>query len=193
MNIHINYVLLLVVFFKVILLGCAGQDEKIKECMRAVEGTKHDPVYVRFCQKMTPVFDFDDALLTAQQDNKPILVYFNSLACVNCRTFEDKVFFSPKIVRHLSEKFTIAVLFTDENLPLQREGNNISPITGKKIRHIGGYNSDLQVLLTSSGGQPRVCVFNFNREQLSYYKGSLISGEEFENWLTEVEDLVNSK
>lgn len=193
MNIKIIFKLFLIVFLNVILFGCTTQNEKVNECMKTVEGTIHHSVYAKFCQEINPFFDFDDALLAAQQDNKPMLVYFNSIACVNCRTFEDKVFLNLEIVKHLSKKFTTVVLFADDKRPIKQEDDIISPLNGKKIKDFGAYNSHLQVLLTKSGWQPYVCVFNLNKEPLASYQGSLISTEEFEDWLTEIEDIMNSQ
>lgn len=58
------------------------------------------------------VESYDEALLKARTENKPLFLNFTGVTCTNCRWMESNMFTDPSIKKEL-ENFVLAELFTD--------------------------------------------------------------------------------
>ncbi len=65
--------------------------------------------------------DFDEGLVEAKKQNKPILLDFTGWACVNCRKMEENVWSDPKVYNQLKENFILISLYTDDRQELTKE------------------------------------------------------------------------
>ncbi|RYZ61198.1 MAG: protein-disulfide reductase, partial [Chitinophagaceae bacterium] len=58
-------------------------------------------------------FDYDEALAASKQVNKPLMLDFTGINCINCRKMEAQVWSHPEVMKRLKEDFIIASLYTD--------------------------------------------------------------------------------
>lgn len=110
--------------------------------------------------------DIFNELNSSYQLNKPLLVYFNAFACVNCRKMEEKVLNDPKISTFIDENFKLITLCVDDNTSLPNEYRIKFPLKksrAKFAKTIGGVNSTLQIILTSSGSQPMFVALDLSK------------------------------
>lgn len=101
-----------------------------------------------------PYYDYDQAIETAKELNKPVLIDFTGWNCVNCRKMEANVWTDPNVAKLLKEGFVMAELFVDDRTELPAEEQVISSYSGKKIKNIGNKNSDFQASKFNSNSQP---------------------------------------
>ena len=98
-------------------------------------------------------FDLDSALKESKIEGKPLLIYFNSFGCQNCRRIEEKIDACREVKKIITEKYKFVTLFTDDLSKIEnKEGKR--NINGKIIETNLQLNSDYQVRLTKAGSQP---------------------------------------
>ncbi|GAB5401618.1 MAG: hypothetical protein Aureis2KO_32030 [Aureisphaera sp.] len=181
----------LIFLITIIIVGC--KEKQTDETIKNIESDnlKTESIYSDLYEQIDVVFSFEEAQLKAQESNKPFLTFFNSLACVNCREFEQRVFFAPELNSLLSETFVIAILFVDDTKLLNKAEKLYSEITQQEIKTIGQYNSELQVLLTQTGDQPKVNAFDCTSNFLGSYNGKIDSIEAFKEWIIEIRKTID--
>ena len=101
-----------------------------------------------------PYYDYEEALATAKEIGKPVLIDFTGWNCVNCRKMEANVWTDPKVAAILKNEFVMAELFVDDRTELSVEEQYVSEYSGKKINTIGKKNSDFQAAQFNSNSQP---------------------------------------
>ena len=67
--------------------------------------------------------DFEEGLLKAKDENRPIFIDFTGYTCTNCRWMETNIFVDPN-VRELFDEFILVQLFTDGG-PKYRENQQM--------------------------------------------------------------------
>ncbi|MBC7689356.1 MAG: thioredoxin family protein, partial [Aquabacterium sp.] len=60
-------------------------------------------------------YDYDEALAASKALNKPLMIDFTGIQCVNCREFESKIWIDPQVARLMKNDFVVASLFSDYN------------------------------------------------------------------------------
>ncbi len=133
--------------------------------------------------------DYDDGMVYAKQEGKPVFVDFTGYGCVNCRKMEMTVFDTPDVRDILEKDYVIIRLYVDEKKPLAHpytveENGRIVKITtyGEKWsylqRHKFGINSQPYYVLLNNDGklltQPRVYDENVP-EFVSWLKAGISS------------------
>lgn len=121
--------------------------------------TKKKKYYEIFHERGTPkgfepYYDYEEALVTAKELNKPVLIDFTGWNCVNCRKMEANVWTDPKVASLLKQDFVMVELFVDDRTELTAEEQFVSSYSGKKINTIGKKNSDFQASKFNSNSQP---------------------------------------
>ncbi|RFS24497.1 hypothetical protein DVR12_04615 [Chitinophaga silvatica] len=101
-------------------------------------------------------FDYEEAIAAAKATNKPLLIDFTGHSCVNCRKFEKSVLSDKAVMKILRNDFIVASLYTDDKTPLPHEQQTVSKVDGSKIKNVGNFNAEFQVM-------------NFNRNSQPYY------------------------
>ncbi len=101
-----------------------------------------------------PYYDYDQGLATAKEVNKPVIIDFTGWNCVNCRQMEANVWTDPRVAKILKEQFVMVELFVDDKTELAKKEQYVSTFSGKKIKTIGGKNSDFQAATFNSNSQP---------------------------------------
>ena len=113
-----------------------------------------------------PYYDYAQALETAKEINKPVLIDFTGWNCVNCRKMEANVWTDPRVAKLLKEEFVMAELFVDDKTELATDEQYVSKFSGKSIKTIGNKNSDFQASTFNSNSQPLYVIVDPNGKVL---------------------------
>ena len=103
---------------------------------------------------MVTYFDYQEALDVARQLDRPLMLDFTGINCVNCRKMEGEVWSNPEVMQRLKENFVIASLYVDVHdveLPAEEQFVNAD---GKRIETLGDYVVDMQVSRFGANVQP---------------------------------------
>ena len=137
---------------------------------------------------MTTYFDYDEALAVARKVQKPLMLDFTGINCVNCRKMEGQVWSDPEVMKRLKNNFVIVSLYVDvHNIDLQPSEQYFSKALGKKITTLGDKNADLQVTVYNANVQPYYFFLDSHENRLEpegYGYDSDV--EKFKNMLDEV-------
>ncbi len=99
-------------------------------------------------------YDYEEALAAARALNKPLMLDFTGIQCVNCREFESKIWIDAGVGQRMKNDFVVASLFTDYNLELPDEEKRFSSLLNAKVETVGDKYEDLQQQLIKASGQP---------------------------------------
>lgn len=113
-------------------------------------------------------YDYDEALAAAKKANKPLMIDFTGINCVNCRKFESEVWSNPEVMNRMKNDFIIASLFTDASeVAIPESEQRYSEASQKKIENLGDKNVDLQISKFRSNTQPYYFFVDGNGELLA--------------------------
>lgn len=115
----------------------------------------------------TTFFDLDEAKAAAKKLNKPLMLDFTGITCINCRKMEGQVWSDPQVMKMLKEDFVIVSLYCDfdaEELPAGEQYD--SKILGAKVVTVGDKNEDYQATRFNSNSQPYYFFIDENDVQL---------------------------
>lgn len=100
-------------------------------------------------------FDYDDALKAAKEQNKPIMLDFTGITCVNCRKMEAQVWSNEEVFKRMKEKFVVVSLFCDATkIPIPANEQYESQLLGSRVMSLGQKNIDIQSSKYNSNTQP---------------------------------------
>lgn len=140
-----------------------------------------------------PYYDYDQALETAKELNKPVLIDFTGWNCVNCREMEANVWTDPGVAKLLKEEFVMAELFVDDKTELPANEQFISKYSGKKIKTIGNKNSDFQASTFNSNSQPLYVIVDASGKVLVPQSGANRNIEQYKAFLQSGIDAFKAK
>ena len=140
-----------------------------------------------------PYYDYDQALETAKELKKPVLIDFTGWNCVNCRKMEANVWTDPTVAKLLKEGFVMAELFVDDRTELPAAEQIISAYSGKKIKNIGNKNSDFQASKFNSNSQPLYVIVDTEGNVLVPPSGANYDPVEYAKYLQSGIDAFNIK
>ncbi|CDT09949.1 Thiol:disulfide interchange protein dsbD [Sphingobacterium sp. PM2-P1-29] len=140
-----------------------------------------------------PYYDYDQALETAKELKKPVLIDFTGWNCVNCRKMEANVWTDPNVAKLLKEGFVMAELFVDDRTELPVEEQIISAYSGKKIKNIGNKNSDFQASKFNSNSQPLYVIVDTEGNVLVPPSGANYDPVEYAKYLQSGIGAFNAK
>lgn len=132
--------------------------------------------------------DFEEGVAAAKAQNKPILLDFTGLACVNCRKMEEQVWSEPEVFEVMKEDYVLISLYVDDRKELSEEEkfNYLKPKGGvKEIRTVGDKWATFQTLNFRNNSQPFYVVLDENKNLLNKPIGYTPDPDEFLNWLQE--------
>ena len=101
--------------------------------------------------------DYETGLEKAIAANKPILLDFTGLACVNCRKMEENVWSDPAVYALLNENYIIISLYVDDRKTLEEEQQfNYQYSDGriKRINTVGKKWATFQAINFQTASQP---------------------------------------
>jgi len=140
-----------------------------------------------------PYYDYDQALATAKELNKPVLIDFTGWNCVNCRKMESNVWTDPAVAKLLKEEFVMAELFVDDKTELPANEQFVSKYSNKKIKTIGNKNSDFQASAFNSNSQPLYVIVDPNGQVLVPQSGANYNVEQYKAFLQSGVDAFKKK
>jgi thiol:disulfide interchange protein DsbD len=109
--------------------------------------------------------DFEEGLIKAENENKPIFIDVTGHGCVNCREMEARVWSDPK-VKELMNQYVVVALYVDdrEALPESKWIKDIE--TGDYYKRVGPANDYLARTLYNTSTQPTYVLLKSNGEIL---------------------------
>ncbi len=90
-------------------------------------------------------FDYEQALMCARKQNKPLFIDFTGHGCTNCREMEARVWSDPMVLSRLKNDFVVVALYVDDKTVLPESDWYTSTYDNKVKKTIGKQNSDLQI------------------------------------------------
>ena len=130
--------------------------------------------------------DLDQGLEAAKAVNKPIMLDFTGLACVNCRKMEEQVWSQSKIYKILKEEYVIISLYVDDRkaLPKDQQFQFVKPNGGlKNIKTVGDKWATLQTLNFQNNSQPFYVLLNHDMKLLNHTTAYTPNADEYFEWL----------
>lgn len=99
-------------------------------------------------------YDLDEAKAAAKAQNKPIMLDFTGINCVNCRKMEGQVWSDPEVMKRMKEDFIVVSLYVDFNSEELPAAEQYTAASGSSITTVGDKNADYQVTRFGSNAQP---------------------------------------
>ena len=128
--------------------------------------------------------NYDEGLAYAKKVNKPVMIDFTGVTCVNCRRMEEKVWSKPEILSILKEEVIMISLYVDDRTPLPKDEVFINA-NGKEINTYGKKWSDFAITKYKANIQPYYILMGHNEENLNKPVGYTPEVSEYKAWLEE--------
>ena len=113
-------------------------------------------------------FDYHDALKASKEQNKPIMLDFTGITCVNCRNMETQVWSNDEVFKRMKENFIVVSLFCDATSVLIPESEQYeSQFLGSRVKSLGQKNADIQASIYNSNTQPYYFFIDGNEKLLA--------------------------
>ncbi len=112
-------------------------------------------------------FDYDQAIVCAKEQNKPIFIDFTGHGCVNCREMEANVWSDPKVLKRLREEYIVVALYVDDKTRIPEDEWVTSTYDGKVKKTVGKKYADLQITMFEVNAQPFYVLMGHNGEVLA--------------------------
>ncbi|MCX6224681.1 MAG: thioredoxin family protein, partial [Bacteroidia bacterium] len=106
-------------------------------------------------------FDYDQALVCAKAQNKPVFIDFTGHGCVNCREMEQSVWVDPRVLQRLKEKYVVVALYVDDKVIKLPESEWVrSTYDGKVKKTLGKKYQDFQITRFGQNTQPQYALLD---------------------------------
>ncbi len=117
---------------------------------------------------MNTYFDYHDALKASKEQNKPIMLDFTGITCVNCRKMETQVWSNEEVFKRMKENFIVVSLFCDAtSIPIPESEQYESQLLGSRVKSLGQKNIDIQSSIYNSNTQPNYFFIDGDEKLLS--------------------------
>jgi thiol:disulfide interchange protein DsbD len=141
------------------------------------------------CPNKLPCFhDYDEALAYAKKVNKPLMIDFTGLACVNCRKMESLVWPDPEVDKRLRNEVVLVSLYVDDKKELPANQQTVKKLGNRDftISTIGNKWSFMQANLYKTNAQPQYILIDNKEQQLTKETAHFDSDiQKYVNWLDE--------
>ena len=128
--------------------------------------------------------NYDEGLAYAKKVNKPVMIDFTGVTCVNCRRMEEKVWSKPEILSILKEEVVLISLYVDDRTPLPKD-DVFTNANGKEIDTYGKKWSDFAITKYKANIQPYYIFMGHDEENLNKPVGYTPEVAEYKAWLEE--------
>lgn len=180
-QLQVRYLLMILVLSH---FGCERQNTaRVKENHKLSNLANQDSIEYALHEHSQPVFNMIEAQKLAEKSNRPLLLFFNSYACVNCRSFENNILNSPEVASTVNQHFILTILFVDDVRPWSDENSLSSDGSDERPISIGQINTQLQLEMTNLSHQPCFVIADSEGNTLET-KDKFSTKSEFELWLT---------
>ncbi|MFL0352797.1 protein-disulfide reductase DsbD family protein [Xanthomarina sp. GH4-25] len=127
--------------------------------------------------------DYETGMAYAKKVNKPVMLDFTGLTCVNCRKMEEQVWVEDEIYALLDNDIVLISLYVDDRTKLPEAEQFESELTGNKVRTYGHKWLEFQQTRYNTNAQPLYVIQNLEGEDISPAVGYTPDVEEYYNWL----------
>jgi len=134
--------------------------------------------------KIVAFHDYDEGLAYAKKVNKPVLIDFTGVTCVNCRRMEELVWAKPEILNILKNDVVLISLYVDDRKELPKD-EVYTTKSGKEINTYGKKWSDLAITKYKANIQPYYILMAHDESNLNQPVGYTPDVEEYKTWLEE--------
>lgn len=112
-------------------------------------------------------YDYDEAIKASAELDKPIMLDFTGINCINCRKMEGQVWSHPEVMKIMKEDFIVASLYCDaQNVKIPEDEQYESEYLKKRVVTLGQRNSDIQASKYGSNAQPYYYFIDANENKL---------------------------
>jgi len=142
------------------------------------------PEHAHFGPNDLVVFhDYDKGMAHAKKVNKPVMLDFTGITCVNCRKMEEQVWVENKVYNTLNNDLIIISLYVDDRTKLPQDKQYDSELTGNTIKTYGQKWLEYQQKRYNTNAQPLYVIQNLEGEDLNEPVGYMPDADEYYNWL----------
>jgi thiol:disulfide interchange protein DsbD len=130
--------------------------------------------------------DYEEGVLKAKTEKKPLLLDFTGYACVNCRRMEENVWSDPEVYKMMKEKFIIVSLYVDDkkNLPAAKQFTyKTKEGIEKEIITVGNKWATFETENFKNNAQPLYAIVNADEILLNNPVGYTPGIQEYKDWL----------
>ena len=146
--------------------------------------TKSLPEHAHFGPNDLIAFhDLDKGLAYAKEQNKPVMLDFTGITCVNCRKMEEQVWVEDKIFDVLNNDLVLISLYVDDREELPKEEQYESELTGNTIKTYGQKWLEYQQLNYNTNAQPLYVIKDTEGNDLNESVGYTPNADEYFEWL----------
>ncbi|MDQ3142515.1 MAG: hypothetical protein M3Q56_09760, partial [Bacteroidota bacterium] len=135
--------------------------------------------------------DYYEGLSYAKEVNKPMLVDYTGIFCVNCRKTEEQIWVVDNIRNKIAKDYVLVSLYCDD--PKLLEKPLVSKTRNALLKTIGNKWSDFQIVNFNQNSQPLYVLVGPNEEVLAKPRGYHASIQEYEDFLNCGLDAFNQK
>ena len=129
--------------------------------------------------------DYDTGLAYANSVNKPVMLDFTGITCVNCRKMEEQVWVEDIVFNVLNNDIVLISLYVDDREKLPVEEQYESEFSGNTIRTYGQKWLEYQQTKYNTNAQPFYVLQDTNGKDLINPVGYTPDPVEYYNWLVE--------
>ncbi|WP_008634304.1 protein-disulfide reductase DsbD family protein [Bizionia argentinensis] len=128
--------------------------------------------------------DYEHGLAYAKKVNKPIMLDFTGLTCVNCRKMEEQVWVKEHVFNVLNNDVVLISLYVDDRTKLPKEEQYESELTGNNVTTLGHKWLELQQVRYNTNAQPLYVMQDTEGKDISKPVGYTPDAEEYHEWLS---------
>jgi thiol:disulfide interchange protein len=134
--------------------------------------------------KIVTFHNYEEGLAYAKKINKPVMIDFTGVTCVNCRRMEELVWSKPEIVSILKNDVVLISLYVDDRKELPK--NEVyTTKSGKEITTYGKKWSDLAITKYKANVQPYYVLMAHDESNLNIPVGYTPDVVSYKKWLEE--------
>ncbi|WP_298511748.1 thioredoxin family protein [uncultured Kordia sp.] len=137
--------------------------------------------------------DYEKGLEYAKKVNKPVMIDFTGVTCVNCRKMEEQVWTEGNILSMIKNDVVLISLYADNRTKLPKEEQYESKLTGNNVRTIGDKWKEFQQTRYNTNAQPLYVIQDVNGNDLTEPVAYTPNPVEYEKWLQDGIDKFNKK
>ena len=132
--------------------------------------------------KIVTFHNYDEGLAYAKKVNKPVMIDFTGITCVNCRRMEELVWSKPEILSIIKNEVVLISLYVDDRKELPAD-KIYTTKSGKEITTYGKKWSDLAITKYKANVQPYYVLMAHDESNLNEPVGYNSNIEEYKKWL----------
>mgnify|MGYP003109783714 CR=1 FL=1 len=128
--------------------------------------------------------DYEQGLAYAKTVNKPVMLDFTGLTCVNCRKMEEQVWVKEHVFNVLNNDVVLISLYVDDREKLPKDEQYQSELTGNNVTTFGHKWLEFQQVRYNTNAQPLYVIQDTDGNDISKPVGYTPDADEYHEWLT---------